>query len=878
MKISAFGNDASNVLVFHFVALNILENVFAASALVSKRESSSEWSMLHNEDSSSMKTPFGIQDLTQLPHAAIARAAAHMSLESALHIVKPPLQVLELLQKVNATSSQTSFPGFAGGPDISSSEIAEAITSLNALAANAQQRLDVKSLACKGYDDYYKELFESLEQEMHGIARQQNGADARLSSARTSLAALDTQRQVTRERQREQQKIFDRSIASKKETLQKMRDSLHISEFLLDATKCDALFLSVSTDSHSFPDAQQSGPSAHKHSQRSNFKMCRILGSESNVEFEDARLRNLTSRLTSDGKSQLFSALASSRLSLQALLADPSGKNRIPDAPEDGDEVNLLRKPISTHQPPYDEQKANKCTFDIELSCGEVNDAFATLWGDMKDSVDALDAEIDAVGHHRRDFEASTQHELEAIGGNEAMLKADIVDVSTQRAQLAGQLADKAREMEDFKQFASKAQLGCTSAIHEIVFAEMCGIFKLRSQLAAPASPEDCEVSEWRKSGRCSKRCDSGLQTWKRQITKKGSPSGVGCPALQIESPCNQFGCPVDCKLSTWAEWSNCTQACGGGIRYRTRDRVVNPKYGGFECDVMQETQQCNTHACDKNCKLGEWSAFSECSQACDAGFLQRRRLVLQPAVGSGTCPEKDSSERLDRKACNKQACVGDEECTSKYDVVLAIDGSGSVTEKGFSIMKTFAEKLAKRLRGGSDAVRLGLVQFGNGVLDVDNIISDAVAVSPLTQNVADVVAAVSSLKWQKGFTNLAQAAMKSRDLIRLASPRSGSDAMVVFLTDGRPSFKTMAIRAMQELRASARVMVVHVKAYPERHNVEFLKSFATEPVEVNYLHIPGKKVLKLGYDEFAAKVIVQACKNVESPSAIAEATKSSGP
>jgi len=301
-------------------------------------------------------------------------------------------------------------------------------------------------------------------------------------------------------------------------------------------------------------------------------------------------------------------------------------------------------------------------------------------------------------------------------------------------------------------------------------------------------------------------------------------------------------------------------------VRARKRSREVRPKNGGFTCDLLQETQQCNTGACDSNCALSEWSEFRSCSQACDKGISTRRKAVVKPAVGAGRCPDRDSLERFDTKGCNRQKCYGDEVCLSKIDFVIAIDGSGSISESGFASLKSLASRFVARLKGGTDSAQVGVVQFGNGKLDTNKVVSDAIAVLPLTFDTEHASSTISGLPWRKGFTNLAQAAMKARDLLSLG--RSGAEQVVILLTDGRPCFKKAAASALKELQGKARVMVVHVKPYPEKHNVELLKSYATEPAEVNYVHIQGQKALAAGAEAFATKLLVQACAKVDSPAA----------
>jgi len=802
-----------------------------------------------------------------LTEAKLARGVAGLSVEAAIQSAAPPREVVDLLHKArltgNLTSSVHQFPGHAGGPAVSREEIAGAMKSLNLMALKAQERLDGKSLDCSGMQENNELLRERVQQDVDRIGTEQSAVLARLASARGSLGGVDGQRQTLRERHAEEDKVLERRFSSVQGRLLKTRENMRISEYLLDMTKCagSALLLSGVKGA----------------SQLAGFKVCQRAGGSYEIQFEDARLQNLTSRLTPEGQLQLQLALGRSRLSSQDLDEYLLAKDGSAEILEDGDELTLKMTLLKagrnpTKQPKYDEQKANRCTMRAKPSCGEMHDIFAGLWGDMKDTVDALGEDWDEMKLSKDSFGTSFQHELAALGHSQGMLEATLVDIKTSQAELSGELAGKARERDSLKQFASKTKQECASVIDEIVHGEMCGILKLRTELAGIIFRDppviDCKTGEWRKTSACSKLCGGGTQTFQREVVQRGSQLGTSCPALQTVRKCNDVACPVDCALSSWAPWSNCTQACGGGVRYRMRARKVNPKNGGFACDVLQETQQCNTGACDRNCRLGTWSALSSCSQACDTGFRARARPVLDLAIGAGSCPAKDSRQRVDRKECNKNKCNGDEMCVSKLDLVIAIDGSGSLTKTGFAILQTFAAKLVMRLRGGPGGVRAGVVQFGNGALDATKVVSDAIAALPLSTSVDSVATTLLSLPFHRGFTNLAQAAMKSRDLLNRAPNRAGAEKVVIFLTDGRPTFKHMASEEVQQLKSLARVMVVQVKPFPEKHNMELLRTYATEPAEVNYLHIAGKNTLKKAYDAFVTKLLVQTCQSVESPSA----------
>lgn len=52
---------------------------------------------------------------------------------------------------------------------------------------------------------------------------------------------------------------------------------------------------------------------------------------------------------------------------------------------------------------------------------------------------------------------------------------------------------------------------------------------------------------------------------------------------------------PVNCKLSEWREWSECSEKCGEGTKNRSRE-IVTPSFnGGRSCDVLEEKCECYT-------------------------------------------------------------------------------------------------------------------------------------------------------------------------------------------------------------------------------------------------------------------------------------------
>lgn len=108
----------------------------------------------------------------------------------------------------------------------------------------------------------------------------------------------------------------------------------------------------------------------------------------------------------------------------------------------------------------------------------------------------------------------------------------------------------------------------------------------------------DCELSEWKKWSECDKECDGGKQTRTRTIIKDSKNGGKECGNLKETKKCNTNPCPIDCKLSDWSEWSECDKECEGGQKKRTRTILEEPRNGGKKCEALEEIERCNDNVC----------------------------------------------------------------------------------------------------------------------------------------------------------------------------------------------------------------------------------------------------------------------------------------
>lgn len=206
---------------------------------------------------------------------------------------------------------------------------------------------------------------------------------------------------------------------------------------------------------------------------------------------------------------------------------------------------------------------------------------------------------------------------------------------------------------------------------------------------------------------------------------------------------------------------------------------------------------------------------------------------MLLAAKGQGYCPDPLSAERTKYRACIDQDCSLDEVCMDRIDLLIALDASGSITEEGFDVIKEFAVRLVKRIHAEAydqDKVRLGAIMFGKGKLDEDRVVSDAVVADGMGSEDFEVVAkGINALKWQRGFTNMAQAFTKAKTLFTTNARRT-AESVLMMITDGRPSFKFQTGHA-------ARVMIVHVMQYRKQDNIDLLMDYASQPAATNYLH-----------------------------------------
>jgi len=376
---------------------------------------------------------------------------------------------------------------------------------------------------------------------------------------------------------------------------------------------------------------------------------------------------------------------------------------------------------------------------------------------------------------------------------------------------------------------------------------------------SCPEVPDPTEVYE----------CGGWQEIYRKVVVAPPDECGLRCPQLQRTKKCNQKKCPVNCVMSEWSGWSKCTADCEGGVRSQTRSIVTKPMNGGEYCNTQEETEACNTMSCDRDCTLADWTPWSPCSVACGGGIQERVKHVVIPVRGFGKCPKEQGPERFAEQECNQQACVGDEMCIANQDLILAIDGAGSVREAGFNLLKNFALALVEKYRTeyfGAGAMKVGVIEFGNGIIMPDGVtVSPAMNVKPLTSDLTEVKSAIEGMVQKKGFTNMAQAFALAESMYT-SGGRKGSQSALLTITDGTPSFLFQTNELVEQLDDKG-VWRFFVVVSENDKNVGQMKKWSSAPWETNLLHVPGMASMEADQSIWVEKSVTLFCPAAYSPS-----------
>jgi len=322
---------------------------------------------------------------------------------------------------------------------------------------------------------------------------------------------------------------------------------------------------------------------------------------------------------------------------------------------------------------------------------------------------------------------------------------------------------------------------------------------------------------------------------------------------------CNNQPCPVDCQLKAWSGWSKCSAECGGGVTQRLREVKQAMKYGGAPCTATSETKACNNQACEKDCELTKWTKWSGCSKDCNGGTKKRQKFVKVEAEGAGKCAGEWSLKRLEYRPCNMKRCklpVGKTlpSCNKTLDIVLLLDGSGSLGSKGWKAEIKAAQMFVDAFSGSGAHAEMAVILysgprtwggvrkcFGRNSNKVDREkVCGIKTITHFTNDMKKVKSLITGLKWPKGSTLTSLALLTAK--AELALGRKNAHSNVIVFTDGRPLSYRKTGMASRMVRKGARLVWVPVTKYAP---LKRIKRWATRRWKENVVVVKSFKDLE---------------------------------
>merc|ERR1719387_3037010 len=511
-----------------------------------------------------------------------------------------------------------------------------------------------------------------------------------------------------------------------------------------------------------------------------------------------------------------------------------------------------------------DTDKANaKCTVATNPACHKMLDRFLAIQTDIVDKRDSLSEQLRETEQRCETDKANLEAQIAAFETRLKDQQMELAMATKKQNDAEEQSRLKSQQLVRINDEYVKTMAECKANIEQL-HSEICGAKKIRKEIFKmsdlTALVSDCEVSDW-VPGECTVTCGGGMQMLNRSISILPAYGGAECPPLSMDRVCNDVPCPIDCEVDVWSGWSTCTADCGGGVTQRVRNVITNPQHGGVRCGETSESEPCNMQSCDKDCTLTDWTVWGACSKECDGGLQERFRHVSTPAQGQGTCPESLSKERSEYKECNTQLCIpfgtspntplhcGSASHPVMQDIVILLDGSGSLGQAGWEAVKTAGVALANAFykdedRGAKVAVELfggprywsdydactGHLTAGQTPPDMASVCGLS-WVSHFSTDSAAIASAIEGLTWPRSTTFTSGALALAAN--ELSNGRAEAQSIVFVITDGRPLRWTNTRAQARLLRQKARLIWVPVTKFAPLDDV---RKWASRPVRDNVI------------------------------------------
>merc|ERR1719161_3135817 len=473
-----------------------------------------------------------------------------------------------------------------------------------------------------------------------------------------------------------------------------------------------------------------------------------------------------------------------------------------------------------------------KCTVSGSPSCPMLRDALSQLTSEVRWARDQAAMNLHTTEQDcqrlAEDYERQTQEWEQTLEDNNAKLS----ETTGMLNNAEENLRQKVIEANELLLQLGDHRKDCVKKIKEGA-ETICGIKSIRQELYQMQSYnpfiEDCEVGAW-QPGECSVECAGGERTVTREVVTPASNGGAECPIMIDKESCNMQPCPIDCVVGEWSDYGMCSAPCGGGIMSRIRQPLTDAEHGGEPCGDLSETQECNVFACDMPCELDpEWTEWSPCSKECDTGITVQTKGVMKPGGPQGQCWEWWEEERMQEAYCNDFPCPADLVCTAQLDMLVLLDGSGSVNwyGPGFEQERSFTKKLFELMSFGATGAKAGVILFS----------WEAELISSMTTDQQALLDAVDGMVWPHWSTDTAAAlTMAKTELTNSGRPEVPKENTIVFLlTDGNANSIWSTRKAATDLKEVATLYVVIIG---NNVNMQAVKTWPSYPWEEHLIKV----------------------------------------
>nr|XP_011430804.2 spondin-1 isoform X8 [Crassostrea gigas] len=213
---------------------------------------------------------------------------------------------------------------------------------------------------------------------------------------------------------------------------------------------------------------------------------------------------------------------------------------------------------------------------------------------------------------------------------------------------------------------------------------ENMALFNSRNEVVTPMEGDikvttiktkNINKSNKRKRGKGSKRGKNKKKKNRRRKKngkKKGKRKSLK-PRPPVEPHDPSLGPAIDCMVSAWSDWGQCSVTCGRGVMTKTRTIKVPADNGGQRCPrKLVKTRKCKLSKCPVDCQMGEWGAWTPCSQTCGDNAVQKRRraIIKRPKRGGQICPARRA-----KRMCVLPKCPDSDMERMMRDAVYKIPG-----------------------------------------------------------------------------------------------------------------------------------------------------------------------------------------------------------